>query len=288
MKKESIEEYLYRNHTDKTAKTYLYYIVVFLMQYPSAKILLYTDIIDYVNEIRAKAKGSGSLSAKFGAVKRYYDYLLESGQRSDHPCKSIKVKRKRQPIQLQDLFSSPELEELLNRENRFTNLELRNKVIISLLIYQALSCNELVRLELSELNLDEGTVYIKSSPKLEARTLQLKPKQILLIQKYVDTSRKNLLKSSTSCLLVTTRGTKETADGIHSMIEPMKGLYPERNLNPMTIRQSVISNQLNEFKRPLEDVQLFAGHRWPSATEKYRRLDMDLQRKLINLYHPLQ
>lgn len=55
-----------------------------------------------------------------------------------------------------------------------------------------------------------------------------------------------------------------------------------------TIRQSVISNLLNEKKMPQEDVQLFAGHRWTSSTEKYRRKDINEQRVLINRWHPLK
>lgn len=88
-------------------------------------------------------------------------------------------------------------------------------------------------------------------------------------------------------LVITLRGVAETVDGIHSLIEPLKALYPDRNLNPTTIRQSVISNLLNEKKIPLEDVQLFAGHKWPSITEKYRRNDISEQRALINSLHPL-
>jgi len=77
-------------------------------------------------------------------------------------------------------------------------------------------------------------------------------------------------------------------DGIHYVIESLKALYPDRTLNPLTIRQSVISNMLNEKKTPLEDVQLFAGHKYPSTTERYRRKDINEQRELIKKFHPLR
>ena len=109
----------------------------------------------------------------------------------------------------------------------------------------------------------------------------------MLIQRYLETSRKNLLLTETDSLLITQRGVPETVDGVNSMIELLKGLFPDRNLNPATIRQSVISNLLNEQKQSLEDVQLFAGHRWPSTTEQYRRKDINEQLVLINKFHPL-
>ena len=285
---ERIDQYLLRNHTNQTAKTYLYYIDIFLMQRPNASSLQYSDILTYINEQKAKAMNIGNLTTLLAGIKRYYDYLQVIGKRNDHPCRSIRLKRKKQPIQLQDLFTSAELEVLMNRENRFKNLDLRNKVMLSLMIYQALSCAELVRLELSDINLEHGTVYVKGSKKTTSRTLQLQPKQILMIQRYIDEPRKNLLKSETNLLLITQRGIGETVDGVNAMTNQLQALYPDRSLNPTTIRQSVISNLLNEFKKPLEDVQLFAGHRWPSATERYRRRDIDQQRKLINLYHPLK
>ncbi|MEO6303546.1 MAG: tyrosine-type recombinase/integrase [Bacteroidia bacterium] len=288
MKPESIEHYLNRTHTNRTAKTYLYYISVFKIKYPNAMQLEYSDIIQYINGLKKTTKETSKISPHITAVKKYYDYLLQTGQRNDHPCKSINLNLKKKPIQLQDLFSPSELELLMNRENRFIDLELRNKVIISLLIYQALVGSEISRLELKDVDLDNGTIYIKGSKKNSYRTLNLKPSQILLIQNYIDTSRKNLLKSTTNALLISQRGVGETVDGINSMIEPLKGLFPDRNLNPSTIRQSVISNLLNLSKQSLEAVQLFAGHKWPSSTEQYRRKDITEQREKINMWHPLK
>ena len=284
---ESIEQYLNRTHTDQTTKTYLYYIDVFQMKYPNAMHLMYSDIINYINEIKKNTKEITKISPHFSAVKRYYDYLLATGVRNDHPCKSIRLKRKKQSIQLQDLFSPTELEQLMHRENRFSNLELRNKVIISLLIYQALCGAELCHIELRDIDLDAGTIYIKGSKKNASRTLELKQNQIMLILNYINTSRKNLLKAQSNYLLITQRGVVDTVDGINRMIQTLKGLFPDRNLNPSTIRQSVISNLLNVFKEPLENVQLFAGHKWISSTEQYRRVDITEQREKINKWHPL-
>lgn len=288
MKPGTLDQYIRKAHTDQTAKTYLYYISVFLMKHPNAKRYSYSDMLNYIVETKASTNDSGATSLFLSAIKRYYDYLIVSGQRNDHPCKSITVNRKKQPVQLQDLFSPSELEALMNRENRYANLELRNKVIISLLIYQGLVCSELCRLRLKDVDLDRGTIHIKGSNKTDGRTLELKPSQILLMQRYIETSRQNLLKSDTECLIVTHRGVGETTDGVHSMIEPLKALYPDRNLTPTTIRQSVISNWLNINKFPLEDVQQLAGHKWPSTTEQYRRKDMSDQLEKINMWHPLK
>jgi integrase/recombinase XerD len=76
-------------------------------------------------------------------------------------------------------------------------------------------------------------------------------------------------------------------DDINYLVSTFKGLFPDRNLNPKTIRQSVIANWLNEKKLALEQVQLMAGHRWISSTDKYRCVPMDQERELMNKFHPL-
>jgi site-specific recombinase XerD len=45
---------------------------------------------------------------------------------------------------------------------------------------------------------------------------------------------------------------------------------------------------MNAKKKPLEEVQELAGHKWPSTTEKYRKMDNLKQRELINSFFPLQ
>lgn len=280
----TFEHYLSRYHTSETVKCYCYLVETFLVRHPKAINLTYDEITAYIKESSARK----NMSTQLAAIKRYYDYLIETGKRDDHPCRNIKLHDKRKAIQTQDLFSPEELEKLLERENRYSHLKYRNKVIISLMIYQALSPAELCKLNCDDIDLDAGTVYIRGSKRNSARTLQLVPKQITTIQNYLQQNRKQLVGISSNKFLITIRGVGESTDAINSIIEPLKHLYPERNLNPMTIRQSVIANRLNTQKQPLEDVQLFAGHKWPSTTERYRSKNNSEQLAKINLWHPLK
>jgi integrase/recombinase XerD len=76
-------------------------------------------------------------------------------------------------------------------------------------------------------------------------------------------------------------------DDINYLIETFKPLFPDRNLNPLNIRNSVIYNLLNVKRIPLEQVQLFVGHKWISTTARFLQAPMDEQRLLINKLHPL-
>ena len=65
------------------------------------------------------------------------------------------------------------------------------------------------------------------------------------------------------------------------------GFFPDRNLSPATIRQLMIANWLNEKKIPLEQAQLMAGQKWISTTVKYRQVNMEEQREMMNRWFPI-
>ena len=64
------------------------------------------------------------------------------------------------------------------------------------------------------------------------------------------------------------------------------GLYPGRTVNAQTIRQSVIAHLLKEG-HDLSVVQAFAGHKYPSTTERYRQSEIDTLKAAIENYHPI-
>jgi site-specific recombinase XerD len=286
----TFEQYLMQlRHSRGTIKSYLYAADIFLSLCPNAEAFNYKEVVSYMSE-RVKAyKNIKTPSAFLAAVKKYYDYLIDIGRRNDHPCRTLNLKsgkRNREVIHA-DLFSSKELEQLMEREERYADLKLRNQVLVSLLIYQGLTASELVNLMISHVDLDNGTVFIKESRTLTRRHLDLQPKQYRLLDRYITEARKALLRTETNALLLGKLGKPLTTDEVNYLIETFKSLFPDRNLNPSTIRQSVIANWLNEKKLPLEHVQLIAGHKWISTTAKYRQTSIGEQRELVNKWFPV-
>ncbi len=73
--------------------------------------------MDVIGVLRKKYSDPRTVSRILAAIKKYYDYLLYTGSRKDHPCKSISLRdMRRRNIQLQDIFSTQELEHLLERK----------------------------------------------------------------------------------------------------------------------------------------------------------------------------
>jgi len=288
---EEIETYLKRYYTKKTVKAYSREIENYIVNNIDANNYNYVQIVNYIGVLRQRYTNKNTLNRILSSIKTYYDFLCFTGKRNDNPTKSIYLKDKQsKDVQLQDLFSTEELESLLTaKAERFNNLEYRNKVLMSLLIYQALKPYEMELLSIDDVNLEEGNIYIKQSVKSNSRTLPLRANQILLFKIYIDEIRLKLLQGNDyKALLIGQRGTPVLAEDITKHVKRSYGsLFFPRNVNAQTIRQSVISNLLKENK-DLRIVQFFCGHKYPSTTERYKQSNVTQLKLALEFYHPFK
>lgn len=290
----TLEEYLLQRHTKSTTERYLRDIKAYLRAVGEAKAknATYGDIMDYVEILRKRYPNPDTIKVVIHSIKKYYSWLNHTEHRKTHPCRNLKLREKtNRDVQLQDLFKPEELEILMDRKERYSDLKTKNRVVVSLLIYQALTRNDIVRLTLKDIDLNNGTIYIKADTRTNRRTLKLKPNQILLMHQYIIETRIKLINKSThqqtDILIRTKTGTPEQGEGIGYLLETARNLFPERKLNAQTIRQSVIANLLKSG-HGLRLVQTFAGHKYPSATERYRQTGIEELKAGVQKYHPLK
>ena len=246
------------------------------------------ECLEWIAGLRKQGYGRGSLISSLSGLKAWFFYLLDTDQREDHPCRFVKLKDKRvDDVQLQDLFSTEELEMLLDRKERYGLLKNRNLMIVGLLIYQGLTTGECVRLKTEDLDLSVSSITVSGTSRTRGRRLALKPQQVLPIHRYLTEDRPQLLGDRASDqLLITKVGFDENGEGISYLLEQHQALFPSRKLNPKTVRQSVIANWLSAGI-DLRKVQYMAGHKYPSSTERYRQSQVEKLKELIEKYHPL-
>ncbi|MDR6242092.1 tyrosine-type recombinase/integrase [Aureibacter tunicatorum] len=283
-----LENYLRQHHTQGTAKRYLREINLFFLSFENKSTTPedadYQQVMQYIGSLRNEDKDP---KVALFALKKYYDWLIHQGVRKDHPAKSVKLRdNKSRDIQMQELFNTEELALLLDREERYVLLRNRNKIIISFLIWQALTNGDIRSLQLQDINLEKGTIDIRSTPKSNARTLRLRPEQVFWLMNYIQQDRPQLTKDDSQALIISKLGKEENGEGIGYLIETMRPLFPDRTLNPKTIRQSVIANLLKDGK-DIRHVQTFAGHKYPSTTERYKHSQTDKLKEEILKKHPL-
>lgn len=250
----------------------------------------YTDVLNYIGYLRKLQLHPKSLRNNLFAIKIYYRYLVAIGKRKDHPCQKLYLQDQiNRSIQVESLYSAVVLEELLQSykaKNPF--LQKRDEVIISLLIYQALTVLEITQIEIHQIDLEKGTIQITGNVKNKGRTLNLKPNQIMLFYKYINETRAEIqakTKTENSFFILAESGLQLWSGGINRMINQDR--KPHEKLIPLKIRQSVIAHYL-KANNDIRLVQVFAGHRRAGSTEEYKQSGLEELKANINKLHPLQ
>ncbi|MXV13905.1 tyrosine-type recombinase/integrase [Hufsiella ginkgonis] len=285
-----LHDYLSERYAAPTARLYAREIEIYRSNCPGADQAGFKEVMTYIGRLRKRYPNAGTVRRILCSLKAYYQYLTLAGKRTDNPAVSVRL---RDPIstdiQLQDLLTPDELGQLLHKEERYTLLATRNKVLMGLLIHQALQPRELEDLRTEDIDLEAGTVRVRAQANTNGRTLSLRAAQVLLMLNYLQVIRKQLLdgRQSDRFLVGLRGGHLLAADIIKHVTSHYGSLFHPRKVSCRTIRASVITNLLKAEKE-LRAVQVFAGHRKISATEKYRQDQVQALHSIIQARHPMK
>lgn len=288
----SLEQYIENRFSKTCQSSYLNGIKRYLA-YTGANAVngTYQDVLDFIAYLRTTKIHPKTLMNYLFSVKIYYQWLLVTEQRDDHPCKTLYLTdRISKAIPVETLYSEVELQNILaNHKPVKSYIQYRDKVMLSLLVYQALATSELVNIQLQDLDLENGTVHIKHPHHKQDRILALQSNQILLIYNYLNIERPILLKrnkvgNSYENVIINNEGLPMNPHGISRHINQYRS--EGEKITPFKIRQSAIKNLLKKGN-DLRIVQVFAGHRRSSSTEAYKQTGLEELKNVIQKYHPL-
>lgn len=317
----SIEKYLQSKGLSKaTIKCYNTEILEFItwcdIENIEAENASITEVTSYLKHLQTsvpqggKGQNNQTRSINLNILKHYFDYLIANEIRNDNPAKHIKIRGAKQK-HLYPIFTKEELESIYKNyeiptqedkrssRNWFDNYRKskhRNKAILSLMIYQALTTDEINRLTIKDVKLKEGIIYIAGTRKSNERELELKPHQIMQLMEYQITTRKELLEGKTSeqyfiPSLPVGKKTNDYSPITNDSINIWKALSREiktqnkKFINFQQIRTSIITHWLKQYN--LRQVQYMAGHRFISSTESYLANQTEELQNEIDKYHPI-
>jgi integrase/recombinase XerD len=246
----------------------------------------YNDIVAYVNDCKKRGNKQRTLQVIVNCVKHYYTFLISRGEAVDNPCTNVGIKGVKRKI-LYETFSPEELETIYkNYQSENHLVHKRNKIILGLVIWQAIRTEELARLTVSDIKLKEGKIYIPGSRRHNERELALEAHQLYDLMDYINETRKLLIavRGKDSRSLFLSMGTSDRFDNMMQKI--IKGLTKQNKKvkEIKQVRASVITNWLKVHN--IRKVQYMSGHRYVSSTEAYQANNMDDLKEDISRYHP--
>ena len=246
----------------------------------------YTDVLAYMKYCQKNGTTQRTIQNYLTMIKHFYSYLIELGQIEVNPVAGIKVQGVKRKL-LYHIFKPEELHAIYNSYQDERLKGKRNKVMLSLLVYQGVKTEELIKLELQDVKLKEGRIEIPGGLRSEGRILKLESHQVLEFYDYVSNTRKEILsqsKQQTEKLFVSIEG----GNSLDSCMNRLMYWVRKKNklvVNAKQLRASVIAKWLKMYN--LRKVQYMAGHRYISATEAYRQNEMEGLTEEVNQFHPL-
>jgi site-specific recombinase XerD len=138
----------------------------------------YADVLAYMKYCQKNGATQRTIQNYLNMIKHFYGYLIEQKQIEVNPVTGIKVqgvKRK----SLYHIFKPEELHAIYNSYQDESLKGKRNKIMLSLLVYQGVKTEELIKLEVRDVKLKEGKIEIPGGLKSERRILQLESHQVL-------------------------------------------------------------------------------------------------------------
>ena len=188
------------------------------------------------------------------AVRHYYKSL----DIDKNPASGIHIRGTRKSI-LNNIVPYSQLIKLYDSYECLDDRAKRNKVILGLLIYQAITSGELNHLEPRHIKIKEAKIYIPEQGKTVSRTLGLEATQLLELQNYLLVIRPRVLVNVTAYrsgrkpekinpiikdkLFFSENGNDHLKQSLYHMFRAIKKIHPKISSGKI-IRSTVIAEWL--------------------------------------------
>lgn len=262
----------------------------------------YSDMLNFIDYCRINGDNTRLINRRLGSIRNYYSYLKrEKKENLTCPAKDLFIRGEVNRIP-SGIIPYEDLEHMYISYNPETLRERRNKVIFGLLVYQALTTDELRRLETDSIDVKRGRVTVPGTRRSNGRELELKPFQILEMHEYLTDIRPSIIRGIDKNrptrkperinhqrieqqLFISINGSEHIKNSLYHLFIDIGKLH-KRSMTAKLVRMSVITHWLKHYN--LRQVQYMAGHKYVSSTERYRLNNLETLQKEINRYHPLQ
>jgi integrase/recombinase XerD len=256
----------------------------------SIKKMTYKKLLDYIGYLQERGTSKYTINYNLRAISHYNEFLGINNVAKDVTLKGMPS---HQPLYLSE-------EELQKLYDNFTPYNSKghymysDKIMLGLMIYQALDERDIFRLELQHINFETGTIYIPSgSLKKEARVLPLQAHQILPLKSYIDNYRKAHHKQHGE--EISEKLFYPNCEKLHRLHDQIKllskGLQQTATTTEIKVtrlyllRQSRIAIWLKQHG--LRKAQYMAGYRAINSIENFKINDISDLQEQIKLLHPL-
>lgn len=225
---------------------------------------------------------SKSLQRELSAMRSFYQFLLKKRRVEINPAEHVQAPK--QPRKLPKTLDVDQVTGLLEA-GAHSDLEIRDLAMFELFYSSGLRLSELVALNLSDVDLDEQQLIVKSGKGGKARILPIGSKAAVAIRNWLP-FRNNTADRAENALFTSSKGFRLSARSVQLRLERWriaKGIA--EHIHPHMLRHSFASHLL-ESSRDLRAVQELLGHSNIGTTQIYTHLDFQHLAEIYDQAHP--
>ena len=241
------------------------------------------NISDFLAHLETEGRSAATVSRSLASLKNFYSYVVSSGFLEQTPVTDIKVERgeKKDP----SILTGREIELLLAQPVCVDAKGFRDKAMLEVMYATGIRVSELIALDISDVNLEQGTIKCAGAKK--TRTIPLYPAALRALSTYIDNIRAGMLADpSEQALFVNVGGVRMSRQGFWKILKHYQGTARiEKEITPHTLRHSFAVHLL-ENGADIGSVQELMGHSDISSTQVYTHMINQKIKSVYAKYHP--
>lgn len=247
------------------------------------------DIRAFEAALVAEGRAGSSVNRSLSAIRGYYRFRAKYGGLSTDPCRDVEGLPERR--KLPRFLFEEEMAHFIELADGDGFASLRDRAIFEFLYSTGCRVAELTGLELSRVDLIEGTAKVLGKGSKERVVFLAEPAR-RAVEAYLPqrlalrTRRGKGLKTAREPLFVNSRGEALTERGVEYIIDTYAAKAGiNKRISPHAFRHS-FATHLVQRGADIRVVQELLGHANVSTTQIYAHVDMERLRKVYDRAHP--
>lgn len=243
----------------------------------------YALLLDFIGYLQKEEKSTHHINRSLQTISHYYQFKELPNIALTTRVKGTVSKANIKPLTEEELTKIYEV-----FESKSTNyFKESDKLILGLMIYQGLEMGDFMKVELKDIDLEKGTIYIPERGQRRSRIIKLESKQILPVHSYILQHRNQDSEKFLS----------PQADDYNQLHWQFKKLSKHLKQEAKT-KLNIEIQKLNHLRQSrvsiwvknegLRKGQYLAGFRRVLSAERYRKADLTDLKEQIKKHHPFK